>query len=147
MSSYPQGFSMRTGLIEGMSVGRHHDCGRAQLALDVLAESVGGVLVLKGADAHPVPGALGPEVRFDDVRLEPGAARLPFQTSGLAALPRSPHLHGVLANVARRRRKRGHDSGRYLKSTRRRWNHGRGAWSGGHDGADGFRLLCALGSI
>src|SRR5438105_13395998 len=125
MSSYPQGFSMRTGLIEGMSVGRHHDCGRAQLALHVLAESVGGVLVLKGADAHPVPGALGPEVRFDDVRLEPGAERLPFQTSGLAALPRSPPLHGVLANVAPRGRKRGQGSRRCLRTTRPRWSHGR----------------------
>src|SRR5438132_11745385 len=120
MSSYPQGFSMRTGLIEGMSMGRHHDCGRAQLALDVLAETVRGVLVLKGPDAHPVPGPLGPEVRFDDVRLEPGAARLPFQASGLAALPRSPHLHGVFADVARRRRERGQGNRRYLKSPRRR---------------------------
>src|SRR2546428_13436416 len=114
MSSYPQGFSMRTGLIEGMSMGRHHDCGRAQLALDVLAETVGGVLVLKGPDAHPVPAALGPEARFDDVRLEPGAAPLPFQPSGLPASPRSPSLHRYIAAVARRRRAGGQRSRRSL---------------------------------
>src|SRR2546421_529889 len=127
------------------SVGRHHGCGRAQLALDVLAEAVGGIPVPEGADAHPVPGALQPQVRLDDVWLQPGAARLPFQASGLTALPRSPHLHGVLAEVARRRRER--DRGGDLEDTRRLWNHGRCARSGCDGGADGFDLLRRLGSI
>src|SRR6185295_3280230 len=82
---------------------RHHDGRDAQLALDVLAEAVGGVLVAKGADANAVPGAARAEIGLLHVSLETGAAGPAFEAGGVDFLLRGAELHGVGAEVARRR--------------------------------------------
>src|SRR5947207_249959 len=85
ISSWPQGFSTRTGFCSAMfttSPGRHHHGRAAYLALDVAAEAGGGVLVLEGADADTVPDALAAEVGFDHVRLEACGPRLVLHPEG-----------------------------------------------------------------
>src|SRR5215470_709787 len=67
ISSYPQGVSTRTGLVAGMSVRGHHDCGGAQLALDVRAVPAGRLCVAEGSHPDAVPGPLGSEGGLDHV--------------------------------------------------------------------------------
>src|SRR5258705_10233883 len=123
ISSYPQGFSTRTGLMAGMSAGGHHHGSGTKLALDVRAEPVGGIAARKGADPDAGPGALGAQVRLHHVGLEAGSARAGLDARGLGPVPRSPHLDRECAQVARRGREHGRRR-RDLRGPRRRGHHG-----------------------
>src|SRR5437870_9034609 len=100
MSSYPQGFSTRTGLcsgIRGPSPGRHHDGRRAQLPLHVAPEALRRILVGESPDTHTVPDTLARQARLGDVGLEPGRARARGKLGRVGAVLRGAQLDGEIA--------------------------------------------------
>src|SRR5215470_4859373 len=98
ISSYPQGFSTRTGLCSGILVNpssrRHHHRRGAQLALHVAAETLGRLLVGESADAHTVPDAFARHPGLGHVRLEPGAGRARGEMGRVAPVLRGAQLDG-----------------------------------------------------